>query len=77
VSDSYDLLFAIGLPIIGAIQAAFLLQEFKQGKARLSPMHIFEKSRSPKAFAFTLAGNIILVGLLLVTGMYYISKVVA
>lgn len=70
-----DLLFAIGLPIIGTVQAIFLWLDTKVGKVRLTPMHYISRAESPRGYTIALGANIVLVAFVLAVGLYYISAV--
>lgn len=71
-----DLLFAIGLPLVGVIQAIFLWVDARAGKVRISPMHYISKTESPRGYAIALGVNILLIAFVLLVGAYYIASVI-
>ncbi|KLI62950.1 hypothetical protein [Aurantiacibacter marinus] len=71
-----DLLFALGLPIIGTIQAIFLWLDAKAGKVRVTPMHHINRADSPRSYTIALVANVLLVAFVMLVGAYYISAVI-
>lgn len=71
-----DLLFALGLPLIGIIQAGFLWYDARAGRVRITPMHHIEKQQNPRAYSIALAVNILLIAFVFLVGAYYIVSVI-